>query len=181
VVYTYVLNVPPGLYRVRAGARDEATGSIGSAQEWIEVPDLAKQKIVLSSIVAERGSASIGSPLGTVAEGLKASPDLVNFSVDRRFNLNSSLGFVVFIYSAARPDTPPDVVVQVQVLRNGQPVITTSLRKVSTKGLPDLTRLPYAAEISLEHLPAGRYLLQVTAIDRVSKAADTQSLRFTIE
>ncbi|MGH9929963.1 MAG: VWA domain-containing protein, partial [Pyrinomonadaceae bacterium] len=34
VVYTYVLNVPPGLYQVRAGARDEATGSIGSAQEW---------------------------------------------------------------------------------------------------------------------------------------------------
>jgi hypothetical protein len=52
---------------------------------------------------------------------------------------------------------------------------------VSTEGIPDLTRLPYAADISLEHLPAGHYVLQVTAIERLSKTTALQSTRFEIE
>ena len=67
------------------------------------------------------------------------------------------------------------------MLRDGQPVITTALRKVSTEGAEALERLPYAADVSLEGLPAGFYLLQVTAIDRVSKTSASQQMRFEIE
>jgi hypothetical protein len=55
------------------------------------------------------------------------------------------------------------------------------LRKVSIEGVQDLTKLAYAAEISLEHLPAGRYLLQVTAIDRATRQDAMQVTRFRIE
>jgi hypothetical protein len=75
----------------------------------------------------------------------------------------------------------PDIAVQVQILHDNQPVITTSQRKVATEGVPDLTRLAYAAEVSLEHLPPGRYVLQVTAIDRVSKTSAKQQMRFQIQ
>jgi len=71
--------------------------------------------------------------------------------------------------------------VQLQIVRDGEPVTTTALRKISVEGLPDLTRIPYAAEISLSGLPAGRYLLQVTVVDRVAKKSASQQNRFAID
>jgi hypothetical protein len=107
----------------------------------------------------------------------------VQFRVDHHFHVNSFLRFVVYVYNAmhAQTDARPDVALQVQVLRDNQPVITTALRKVSTEGAQDLDRLPYAADLSLEGLSAGRYVFQVTAIDRVSKTSTSQRMRFEIE
>ncbi len=178
LVYSYPLTIPPGLYQVRVGVRDEKSGKIGSAQDWIEIPDLSKAPLALSSlIVSERlpKPAPLGSTDGAT------SVDQGSFSVDHRFRRNSFLRFLLFLYSAQRLETKPDIAVQVQVLRDNQPVITTSPRKVRSAGIPDLSRLAYAAEISLEHLPAGRYVLQITAIDRLAKTTATQRTRFQIE
>jgi hypothetical protein len=46
--------------------------------------------------------------------------------------------------------------------------------------MTDLTKIPYAAEVSLNGLPAGRYLLQVTVVDRISKKSASQQSRFEI-
>jgi hypothetical protein len=70
---------------------------------------------------------------------------------------------------------------QIQVVRDDQPVVTTALKKIETEGLQDLQRLPYAAEVPLEGLPGGRYFLKVTAVDRVSKRSASQQARFEIE
>ena len=66
------------------------------------------------------------------------------------------------------------------MIRDNQPVITTTLRKISTDGVLDLTRLPYAAEVPLNELLPGRYLLQVTLIDRVSKQSTTRQTHFDV-
>jgi hypothetical protein len=88
----------------------------------------------------------------------------------------------VLVYNAALApaDSKPDVAVQVQIVRDEQPVTTTALKKISVEGVKDLTRIPYAAEVSLSGLPAGRYLLQVTVVDRVSKKSASQQSRFEI-
>jgi hypothetical protein len=48
-------------------------------------------------------------------------------------------------------------------------------------GAPDLNRIPYAAEISLANLPAGRYLLKVNVIDRISKRSASQETQIEID
>jgi VWFA-related protein len=183
LAYSYQVTVHPGLYQVRVGARDEKTGRIGSAQDWIEIPDISKNKVVLSSLlVSERKPPSLTASASSAAPGIGGPlPDQVSVSVDHRFQRNAFLRFLVFIYTALQSGVRPDVAVQVQILRDDQPVLATSLRKVSSEGTPDLTRLPYAADISLEQLPAGHYLLQVTAIDRVSRTTALQRMRFEIE
>jgi hypothetical protein len=80
----------------------------------------------------------------------------------------------------APADQKPDVAVQVQVLRDDQPVITTALRKINTEGVGDLTRLPYAAEIPMAELLPGRYMLQVSVIDRVAKQSTTRKTHFDV-
>src|SRR2546426_1029343 len=51
VVYNYPIYLPPGLYQVRVGARDPASGKIGTAYEWIEIPNLSAHKLGLSSLI----------------------------------------------------------------------------------------------------------------------------------
>ena len=49
-----------------------------------------------------------------------------------------------------------------------------------TEGMPDLARLPYGEDLSLGELPAGRYVLQVTAIDRSAKSSATRRASFIV-
>jgi VWFA-related protein len=181
LVYSYPLTLPPGLYQVRVAVRDEKNGRIGSTQQWIEIPNLSAHKIVLSSlIVSERtGTPAAAAPRAASPGNGSLPQDRVTTRVDHRFQRNSFLRFLVFIYT--QMGVTPDIAVQVQILRSDQPVLTTSLRKVSTEGMPDLTRLPYAADVSLAQLPPGHYMLLVTAIDRLSKTSTSQSTRFEIE
>jgi len=183
LVYSYPLTLPPGLYQVRVAVRDEKNGKIGSTQQWIEIPDLSAHKIALSSlIVSERTVTPAAAVPRATPPGKDQLPEgRVTIRIDHRFHRNSFLRFLVFIYTQLQVGVEPDIAVQVQILRSDQPVITTSMRKVSTEGMSDLSRLPYAADISLEKLPPGRYILRVTAIDRLSKTTTSQSARFEIE
>jgi hypothetical protein len=177
IVYNYRATLKPGLYQVRVAARDEASGQTGSATQWVEIPDLSRQNLALSSlIVGERRP--YAAPEEKRAESLTEG---VTVSVDHSFERSSSLRFLVYIYNAARAATAqPDVALQVQIFRDDQPVVTTPLRRVSTES-QDLARLAYAAEIPLQEMSAGRYVLQVTAIDRIAKTSASQRIRFEVQ
>ena len=75
----------------------------------------------------------------------------------------------------------PDLAVQVQVFRDNEPVITDPLHKVSVEGIADLSRVPYAAELTLNGLRPGRYVLQVTVIDRLAKTSASQRFAFEVD
>lgn len=93
----------------------------------------------------------------------------------------SSLSAQMATAQTTTKSAAPDVAIQIQVFRDDQPVITTPLRKVNIDGLADLTRIPYAAEIALNDLPAGLYILQVSAIDRTAKKSTAQRVKFVID
>ena len=106
----------------------------------------------------------------------------VALSASHRFKRESILRFLLFVYNTtfSPTDQQPDAAVQIQVIRDDQPVITTALRKVNTDGVTDLARLPYAAEIPLRELLPGRYMLKVTVIDRVSKQSTSRQTHFDV-
>ena len=175
--FNYPATLPPGLYQVRVAARDDKSGKTGSAHAWIEIPDLAKKKLAMSTLLlGERTQAMMKN----VSDPGDVSP--VALSASHRFSRESTLRFLIFAYNTvvSSTDQKPDVAVQVQVIRDDQPVITTALRKVSTDGVQDLTRLPYAAEIPLRALLPGRYQLQVSVIDRVAKQSTTRQTHFDV-
>lgn len=166
----------PGLYQVRVAARDSRSGRTGSAMQWIEIPDLTQSNFALSSLFL--GELNADSPRS--ANNIAADTE-VPLSADRRFSRSSRLRFFTYIYNARRAATPPDVALQVHVLRDGQPVMTKPYSTVNTEGVSDLARIPYAAEIPLDGLPTGQYALQVTAIDRATGRSASQRVDFTVE
>ncbi|PYS80402.1 MAG: hypothetical protein DMF67_20550, partial [Acidobacteria bacterium] len=106
----------------------------------------------------------------------------VLLSVDRRFARTSWIRFMAYIYNASPgPSAQPDVALQIQIFRDDQPVFTAPLKKVATDGLSDASRIPYAAELALASFPTGRYVLQLTAIDRAAKTTATQRTSFIVE
>jgi len=172
LVYSHQMRIEPGLYQVRVAARDNKSARTGSNAQWIEIPDITRGQFSLGSIF-------VGELL--VNPGSGSAPQQALINVNRRFSRSSRLLFQTYVYNAARGSSSPDVALQVQVFRDDQPVITAPLRKVPTDGIADLKRLSYEDDFALDRLPAGRYVMQVTAIDRVAKASASQRLNFEIE
>jgi VWFA-related protein len=177
ITFTYPAQLPPGLYQVRVAARDDKSGNIGSAHSWIEIPDLTKKQLVMSSLL-------LGERPQAKAENASDPEDVspVALSASHRFSRDSTLRFLFFAYNTTTSpaDRKPDVAVQVQVIRDDQPVITTALRKITTEGVTDLARLPYAAEIPLNELLPGRYHLRISLIDRVAKQSTSRETHFDV-
>ena len=177
ITFTYPAQLPPGIYQVRVAARDDKSGRVGAAHAWVEIPDLTDKKLAMSSLLlGERTQAMMTN----VSNSSGSNP--VALSASHRFSRDSTMRFLIFTYNTllSPTDQKPDIVVQVQVVRDDQPVITTALRKVNTDGVLDLGRLPYAAELPLAELTPGRYVLQVTVIDRVSKQSTSRQTHFDV-
>jgi hypothetical protein len=183
VVYSFQIPLPPGLYQVRAAARDERGGRTGSAMQWVEVPAMKPNQLSLSSIfLGERTASSEQADERAGAAKPDESTQDVLLSVARRFPRTSRIRFLTFIYNAAPGAAAlPDVALQVQVFRDDQPVFTAPLKKISTEGLADAARIPYMAELTLGSFPSGRYVLQITAIDRNVKTSASQRVSFVVE
>ena len=177
VVYSFRVALPPGLYQVRAAARDAHSGRTGSATQWVEMPDMKKLFQMSSIFLGERTAVQQAAQLNP--EDL---PRSVLLSVDRRFERTSHIRFLTFVYNSMPGSAgSPDVALQVQIFRDDQPVFTAPLSKLRTEGGGDFTRLPYMAELSLSTFPPGRYVLQITAIDRSAKTSTSQRARFDVE
>ena len=178
LTYTHTVFPRPGLYQVRVAARDALSGRVGTAKSWIQIPDLNAKKLTLSSlVVGERPSSNADFTPGPLFS------NQVPLNVARRFKPDSFLRCLVFIYNATRtqPDRLTDVAIQVQVLRNNKPVITTPLKPVAAQPGHDHDRLPYATEVSLKGLAPGRYTLNITAIDRAAKTSASEQMRFDVQ
>jgi hypothetical protein len=176
--YNHQAPLPAGIYQARVAARDRRGGRIGTAIQWIEVPDLSKRQFTLSSLFLGERTAEQGD-----AKTEDALPQQVELNVRQHFSRTSRLRFLTYIYNAAAgaDGGAPDVALQIQVLSNNLPVVTAPLKKVSTEGINDLARIPFAAEIPLDTISPGRYVLQITAIDRTAKASASQRVNFEIE
>lgn len=167
VLWNQELFLRAGLYQVRLAVRDRKSGRVGSAMQWIEIPPINPEKFSMSSIfIGER-------------KGQEVSPgDKVRVSVTRRFNRGSLLRYQTFIYNASG-GRDADVSVQVQVLRDGLSVMTIPPSKLSTSAVTDFARISFSGEVGLEKLPAGRYVLQISATDKKAGSTISQQTDFT--
>jgi len=173
VIWNQQLSVPPGLYQVRVAIRDRQTGRTGSAMQWIQIPDTSKGRFDLSSLfLGERKD----EPL---PESTSNNPTPVKVDVDHKFERSSVLRFQTYIYNATQGKTGPDVIIQATVLRNNRQILSTSPTLVPVTN--DLSRLPYWTEIPLSQLTSGRYVLQVSATDRLANSTTSQRVTFSIE
>jgi VWFA-related protein len=171
----YYITVPvkkPGAYQLRMSLRDTATDRIGSASQFIEVPDVKKNRLALSGLIlrgyANRTAQASESP-STDQEGIdkgsaEASPAI------RRFHSGMYLHYAFFIYNAqSEKGGAPQLSTQVILFRDGKPVFTGKENPMKTTGQADMKRLIGGGIIQLgSDLEPGDYVLQVIVNDALA-------------
>lgn len=162
---------------MRVAARDSKGGQVGSAQEWIEIPDLTSRRVSLSSLVL--GLSDVKAVQTKSAEG---APSQVQVSVDHRFARGSRLRYLTFIYNAVQNqngDLLPDISIQARLLRARQTIFVTPMDRVKVQS-KDFARIAYGGEIPLNSVPSGQYILEVTVTDQISKTSASQQTKITV-
>jgi len=168
-IYNARVKLGPGLYQVRVATRDVHSGRVGSAQQWIEIPDLHLKRLSLSSLL-------LG--LQSVSEAKGAAAPQVQFSVDHHFTRSGSLGFMAFIYNATQGNGA--ISFQARLLKGGQPLRATPWQKIGGDS-SDRTRIICNGEMRLNDLPAGRYTFELTVTDGANNASATERTRIILE
>jgi VWFA-related protein len=172
VFYNHHTPLTPGIYQFRVAVRDEKSGRVGSATQWIVIPDLSRNQLTLSSLL-------LG---GQVIEDRnnKASSPQIQLSVDHSFPRSAPLGYWIFVYNAKRDaGGNPNLTVQTHVLRDGRAVLSSPQRKLNNGG-PDPQRIPFGEELALKTLAPGRYDLKVTITDSVAGTTASQLADFIV-
>jgi VWFA-related protein len=176
VIYEYRTPIKPGIYQVRVAARHSKSERVGSAMQWIEIPDLSSAGLALSSLLFDVEEVKSSRPSANTQ---------VQSSVDRRFRRTAPLKILVFVYNAARGSTVnarPNISVRARVLgNNGREIATTSERKPLIGDSTDFARIPCSVELNLNSLSSGNYVLEVIVLDRITGRTTSQLADFAIE
>jgi len=169
----YLMNQPvraPGAYQMRVALRDQGSERIGAANEFIEVPDLTKRRLALSSLLLRldtRQSLSGANPI----EGKASDNDPATAAAFRVFQPGDQLYYEYFVFNAQTGAShKADLEVQTRLFRDGtllyigRPMVPAGAGEASTG------RLLAGGHLTLAHeFPSGDYMLQVIATDKLAK------------
>jgi VWFA-related protein len=171
----YYVTVPikkAGAYQLRISLRDSSTERIGSASQFVEVPDLKKNRLALSGVVV-RGvnptekTAAAANTAAQDQEGVEQGNPEASPAV-RHFSRGMLLDYLFIIYNAHFDKTTnkPQLIAQVRLFRDGKPVFTGKESTLNFSNVVDQKRLVTSGEIQLgTDLAPGEYVLQVIVKD----------------
>ncbi|HEU4795116.1 MAG TPA: VWA domain-containing protein [Pyrinomonadaceae bacterium] len=175
--FTYNTTVPikkPGAYQFRTALRDDPSGRVGSASQFIQVPDIEKDRLSTSGLLIR------GMPLDSYLQGLttsaaegsaEESDPMANTSV-RQFRTGTALIYALSIYNAKidKNTGKPNLTIQARLYRNGEIVFTGNAVPFDIRDQADLKRLAGGGAIQLgTTMKPGEYVLQIVVSDLLAK------------
>jgi hypothetical protein len=184
-VYQFAFPVKkPGAYQYRVAIRDTQEGKVGSASQFIEVPDLKKKRLTVSSIVIENLSAEQWQKFSGTNAGRILSNPLADTAI-RRVRGNSVLRYGLEIYNAKLDQSnKPHLNTRIRVFRDGKLILDGQQKPFDLLGQSDLLRLKTAGALAIgDKLSPGDYVLQVIVIDELAKTKQqiaTQFVQFEV-
>jgi VWFA-related protein len=161
----YHLDIPvqkPGGYQLRMAVRDPVSQKVGSASQFIEVPDLRKRRLALSGIVLNPDALGDKGP------------------AVRRFHAGDRVSFQLEIYNArhGKDGEAPDLEATLRVFREGQ-IISTQTREMTGHVPLESQPLVISGEFTISgDMVPGHYALQATVTDRLSPKNESVASRW---
>ncbi|HEX6284310.1 MAG TPA: hypothetical protein VFZ71_05520, partial [Pyrinomonadaceae bacterium] len=159
----------------RTALRDEPSGRVGSASQFVQVPDIDKDRLSTSGLLIR------GMPLDSYIKGLTTaafldsgaedSDPMANTSV-RQFRTPSAMVYALAIYNAQidKATGKPNLTIQARLFRNGELVFTGNALPFDIRDQADPKRLGGGGAIQLgTTMTPGEYVLQIVVTDRLAK------------
>jgi VWFA-related protein len=173
--FDYVFNMPakkPGGYQFRVAIIEESSARVGSAGQYVEVPDLKQKRLALSGILLNAaGPASDGATQSAIdaTEGpLRAQAPETN-SGARRFRRNTAINYDYLVFNAGGNPTGGRLTALVHLYREGKLVLEHNspvdlLQQTEASGVLVGGRLKLGTDLG-----PGEYVLEITVRDPLAK------------
>ena len=154
IVYSLIVPVKrAGGFQVRFAVRDEASGALGAASEFVEIPEVKKGGLALSGVVLGEESQAVATPGDEMATMARISSPAL-----RVFAPGTRLVYTYEIYNASMP-----VDTTVTVWRNGRPYFSAPPATLTPLPKPQPTKAAGGIQLG-GRMPPGDYVFQVSAV-----------------
>jgi hypothetical protein len=197
IQYSTGFTLAPGRYHLKFVLRENQTGRMGSFETDLQVPDLKKAPLKLSSIVlasqqAPNTAKKTLNPL--VRDGVEWVPNVAHV-----FRQNQHLYFLYEVYDPARekdvtstapkpspglsrrPSGTVKVLTSIEFLKGGVKVYETPLISADAVNVPDRNAVAFQFDVPLNQLKTGTYICQVNVIDDAGGSFSFPRLALRIE
>ena len=179
--FVYRLTIPikkAGAYQLRMAVRDETSKRIGAASQFVEVPDLSKNRLTVSGILLS------GIPLETYSKNASVQQagektDGANLQADpnsnpavRLFKTDHALVYAFNIYNARveKSTGKPKLKTQLRIYRDGKLIFVGEEEAFTPLDQSDAKRLLGAGVVRLgSQMVPGEYVLQLAVTDLLGK------------
>jgi VWFA-related protein len=179
IQYSTGFTLAPGKYHLKFVVRENQTGAMGSFETDLQVPDLKKSPLKLSSIVLSsqrvpNTAKKTVSPL--VRDGVEWIPN-----VPHVFRQDQHLYFLYEVYDPAKQKGTPEpassaglnrreggpvrVLTSIEFLSGGLKVYETPLVEAKAINIPERGAVAFQFDVPLTQLKPGTYVCQVNVID----------------
>ncbi|MBI3209559.1 MAG: VWA domain-containing protein [Candidatus Solibacter usitatus] len=159
----------PGAYQLRAAVRDVNTEVIGSASQFIDVPDLNKGRLAMSGLFLRTNSPK--PQAAGQAEGQQSMEDPRANPAVRTFQHGQQMLYLFQVINAKQdPEKKADLDIQALLFRDGEKVFEGKHLPFGPKDPPDPKHLFAGGQLRLGNdLSPGDYQLQVLVMDKLGK------------
>jgi hypothetical protein len=166
--------LPPGQYQVRLAAREASRSLLGSASEWVEIPDLDAQPLTLSSVFLLADAPIKPGPDAKPGDAPERA--VTDAQVGKVFRPGQGMHYTVQLYTSSKAKAGP-VTLQAQVWRGSKLVGVTP--KHELEDAPGGRK--WSERISLDAFAPGDYELRVVASDPGAGAKAERRVGFRVE
>jgi len=167
IQYSTGFTLAPGRYHLKFVVRENQTGNMGSFETDIQVPDLKKAPLKMSSVVVAsqrtpNTDKHATSPL--VRDGLEWVPNVAHV-----FRQNQHLYFLYEVYDPAKAKdvkgSAVKLLTNIEFVNNGTKVFETPLVTAVAVNDPERGAVVFQFDVPLAQLKPGTYICQVNVID----------------
>ncbi|HET6176463.1 MAG TPA: VWA domain-containing protein [Candidatus Sulfotelmatobacter sp.] len=160
----------PGPYQMRVAVRDATSQKMGSANQFVEVPDLKRGHLALSGILLKQQEPETAAASASGATESPAADPNGNEAV-RIFKTGERVSWAFQIFNAHKGnDQQPEVTVETRLFRDGNEIGRSEPLPVRFPGNVPANRLAANGQLLLSpKFVPGDYALQVVVTDTLAK------------
>jgi VWFA-related protein len=178
-----------GSYYVRVAVQDETSKKVGSAYEFVTIPDLKKGRLAMSNMfIINNDEDASWVWLGTTKETTQKvlvpalQREKSRTPALRSYRPGESLEYMALVYNANNQGKNPDLESQIFLYKDGREVVKGEPQKVDLGGLSNFSKIPIRKKLVLgDDMQEGNYVLQLLIRDIDKSSLTAQALNFTIK
>jgi VWFA-related protein len=169
----------PGAYQLRIALRDHGSNRLGSANQFVEVPNLKKGRLVTSGVALENVEYTVWQKRNAGQAVTEKPSNALGDTSLRQFKRGTVLHYGFTVYNAKPGPAGPSLSYQTRVFREGKAIFESKIQPVASTASKDPKSPSFSGALALgAGMLPGDYVLEIVIIDNLAKAKRNTAMQF---